>query len=630
MELRQRIKQEIDIAVVIRGLFIALIVFEFLNLVQILNFSLDFSWFGLIITAAAVWLIIESIAHFSKKPKFLESALPISFLGILIDASGDIFHLYSRFGWYDKAVHLIVSGAVAYLIFKISILWTSDVHNIKTSGGIRLKLILSLFVLGLSNLFGILYEIEEYLEDLFIRQARWLRLGDGPDTANDLLFNLLGSLAVALLFINFPKKFLQQSAGLLILLFAFCLFTFGGPVAGRLFSVSVFAAAPEELRKAIEQKSQELQNITNQIKENQQKLETIQEESRTLQRETNKINAQIQQLNLSIRSSEIVIEKLGLEIESLQYNIIETEEKIEAKKKAIAEILRELQQKENESPMIVFLRNKTLSDSVFEIQSLADLNNNLSLDIAEMESLKQKLNNSLDETANKKQLKEYENNYLKNKKLITEEVKKEKQTLLAQTKNKENVYQKILSDLEKKQREIAAEIEKTEEELRLKIDPSALPGKRPGVLAAPLAGPLRLTQEYGATKFASRVYAGRFHNGVDYGAAIGTPVLAAEKGKVIAVDNQDRYCYRGAYGKYVVIQHENNLTTLYAHLSLQTVAVGDYVLRGQIIGYTGKTGYAIGPHLHFTVYASQTFYIKGSRFCGPMPYGGSLNPLDYL
>lgn len=594
---------------VFRLLFVGLIIFEFLNLIGILNFPLDFSWFGLIITATAAWLIVELIAHFFREPRFLKPALALSFLGVLIDTSGDVFRLYSQFGWYDKAAHLIVGGMAAYLIFLASRKFFEQFN----------QFIHSLFVLGISNLLGVLYEIEEYLEDLLIH-GRGLRLGDGPDTANDLLLNLLGSLAV-LLFINFRKRFLRRSA---ILLLLFSTFYF-------LFYNSVFAAAPDELKKSIEQKSQELQNVTNQIKENQQKLEAAHEESRTLQKETNKINTQVQQLNLSIRSSEIVIDKLGLEIESLQYNIVETEEKIEAERGAIAEILRELQQKENESPLIVFLRNKTLSNSVFEIQSLADLNNSLSVDITEMESLKQELSDSLDETADKKQLKESENSYLKNKKLITEEVKREKQTLLAQTKNKESAYQKIIGDLEKKQSEIAAEIEKIEEELRLKIDPNALPGKRPGVLAIPIAiSPLRITQEYGTTKFAARAYKGKFHNGVDYGAPIGTPVLAAEKGRVIAVDNQDRYCYRGAYGKYVVIEHENNFTTLYAHLSLQAVAVGDYVLTGQVIGYVGKTGYAIGPHLHFTVYASQTFYIKGSRSCGPMPYGGSLDPLDYL
>jgi murein DD-endopeptidase MepM/ murein hydrolase activator NlpD len=79
-----------------------------------------------------------------------------------------------------------------------------------------------------------------------------------------------------------------------------------------------------------------------------------------------------------------------------------------------------------------------------------------------------------------------------------------------------------------------------------------------------------------------------------------------------------------------VINHTNNLTTLYGHFSRLLVQKGDTVTRGQIIGYSGETGFATGPHLHFTVYAQSTFYMGQSKTCGPMPYGGDLNPTGYL
>jgi len=101
---------------------------------------------------------------------------------------------------------------------------------------------------------------------------------------------------------------------------------------------------------------------------------------------------------------------------------------------------------------------------------------------------------------------------------------------------------------------------------------------------------------------------------------------------VAETGNQDKFCPKGAYGRFIVINHTNNLTTLYGHLSLidPSIAKGVIVKRGDIIGYVGKTGYATGPHLHLTVYASATFYMGKSRSCGPMPYGGYLNPADYL
>ena len=365
------------------------------------------------------------------------------------------------------------------------------------------------------------------------------------------------------------------------------------------------------------------------IRENQKNLEEIQGQSRTLEREIKKVDYNVNQLNLGITQSEITIEKLGLEIESLGYAIDDTESDIQSKEGVIVKILRLIQEREGETPLITFLKNKNLSDSVFEAQSLADLHSGLAIEIENLKSAKTELSDQVKDKSGKRNLIEVEGKNLRNKKLILADAKQEKQNFLKETKNKEQFYERIISDLEKKQAEIAAEVEAIEGDLRLTINPLALPAKRPGVLALPVSG-IR-SQDYGATKFARYGYRGKWHNGIDFAAPIGTPVSSAEKGRVVAVADQDRYCRRGAYGKFIVIEHENNLVTLYAHLSLQIVKKNDIVERGQLLGYVGRTGYATGPHLHFTVYAGNTLRIGPSKTCGPeMPYGGDLNPLDYL
>ena len=397
-----------------------------------------------------------------------------------------------------------------------------------------------------------------------------------------------------------------------------------------LLITQVFGAAPQELKDNINKRNQELQEINSKIKEFQKNIEETQGQSKSLEKEIQKVNRNVDQLNLSIRSSEITLDKLALEIDSIQYGIGDTENEIVSKKDAIVKTIQEIQKKDKETPLIIFLKNKTLAESVFETQNLLDLNTGLTNAVTDLGNTKQQLADQLNQTSEKKQEIASENSNLKNKKLILDDTKKDKQNLLQQTKNKEQLYQKSLSELEKRQAAIADEIEKLEEELRLKIDPTALPGKRPGVLGMPILGGI-LSQDYGATRFAKYGYRGKWHNGVDFAAPIGTPIFAAEKGKVLAVENQDLYCYRGAYGKFITIEHENNLTTLYAHLSLQIVKKGDIVQRGQLIGYVGRTGYATGPHLHLTVYASQTFRFGPSKInFGPhMPYGGDLNPMDY-
>jgi murein DD-endopeptidase MepM/ murein hydrolase activator NlpD len=86
----------------------------------------------------------------------------------------------------------------------------------------------------------------------------------------------------------------------------------------------------------------------------------------------------------------------------------------------------------------------------------------------------------------------------------------------------------------------------------------------------------------------------RAHRGVDYAAPTGTPVHAAGDGKIIHRGPD------GGYGNAVVLQHGDNITTLYAHLSrFAAPKVGARVKQGDVIGYVGQTGLASGPHLHY-------------------------------
>lgn len=397
-------------------------------------------------------------------------------------------------------------------------------------------------------------------------------------------------------------------------------------------ATTLAADAPEDLKTEINAKTAALLEVNQKILQTQEELEKAASQGKTLQNEVKSFDYKINQLNLNIRASEINIDKLGLEIESLKYDITDVKDKLALKKNAVAALLNNLQKKESETTLAILLKNKSLSKSFDEFQNIVNFNNRLSIEVAELVNLNSDLESKLNLTFKKRKGIEAENYNLKNKKVIANNQKSEKESLLAQTKSQEKAYQQLISDLESQQAAIAAEIEKLEEELRLTIDPTLLPTPRPGVLEVPVLG--RLTQGYGNTRFALSAYKGRWHNGIDFGAAIGTPIIAAEDGTILEVWDQDRYCKGGAYGKFIAIEHNNNLTTLYAHLSLfaENITKGDSVKRGDLIGYVGNSGYATGPHLHFTVYASQTFRIGSSKVnCGPkMPYGGDLDPRLYL
>jgi murein DD-endopeptidase MepM/ murein hydrolase activator NlpD len=117
--------------------------------------------------------------------------------------------------------------------------------------------------------------------------------------------------------------------------------------------------------------------------------------------------------------------------------------------------------------------------------------------------------------------------------------------------------------------------------------------------------------------------------------------LLIRDGRVIGVGNSDLACSGVSYGKWILIKHNNGLSTLYAHLSSFDVSQGDSVASGQKIASSGNTGYSTGPHLHFTVYASDAVRVSGpgeykSKVCGTdllipvAPRNGYLNPLTYL
>jgi murein DD-endopeptidase MepM/ murein hydrolase activator NlpD len=401
------------------------------------------------------------------------------------------------------------------------------------------------------------------------------------------------------------------------------------------FLNGVYAVSNPDLQEQIDEKNMELQKINVQIQQTQSYITSLQGQSKTLSSALKELDYEIDQVNFGIRSSEISIEKLTLELESLGIKLDDIGKEIDIKDDAIAQILRQVQQKDRDGMLEVLLTTGTLADSVLEFQGLRDLEDNLTISVTQLTELQGLLKNTVEVTNLKKGELEDEHVSLKSREEILSDQQAEKDALLKETQNQENIYEQKLAELEAIRVEVADEIDKIEEELRKKVNPSSLPTARKGVLEVPVIG--TLTQGYGNTSFARYTYKSQWHNGIDIGAPVGTPIIAAEDGTVVFTANQDAvltngkaYCRGGAYGKVIVIKHTNNLATLYGHMSLILVSNGDTVERGDLIGYVGKTGWSTGPHIHFSVFDAATFILNQSRVCGPMPVGGDLNPLSYL
>jgi murein DD-endopeptidase MepM/ murein hydrolase activator NlpD len=150
---------------------------------------------------------------------------------------------------------------------------------------------------------------------------------------------------------------------------------------------------------------------------------------------------------------------------------------------------------------------------------------------------------------------------------------------LAQVRDQRGVLEDDLASLEAEQARIASTL-------------AGAPAPGPvqqgsGQLIWPVNGPV--------TGVFGEVRPGHLHSGIDIAVPEGTPIRAADSGRVALA------AYTGGYGNYTCVQHTASMSTCYGHQSSFAVSSGASVSQGQVIGYSGNTGNSTGPHLHFEV-----------------------------
>ena len=109
----------------------------------------------------------------------------------------------------------------------------------------------------------------------------------------------------------------------------------------------------------------------------------------------------------------------------------------------------------------------------------------------------------------------------------------------------------------------------------------------------PVMGP-RMSSDFGLRKHPIKK-ARRHHDGIDLAAPVGAPIRAIANGQVIYADPH------GGYGKYIVIRHQNGITSHYGHCDTMKVTPGHSITAGEILGTVGSSGASTGPHLHFEI-----------------------------
>ncbi|MDZ4226270.1 MAG: peptidoglycan DD-metalloendopeptidase family protein, partial [Patescibacteria group bacterium] len=379
--------------------------------------------------------------------------------------------------------------------------------------------------------------------------------------------------------------------------------------------------------------NKEIQRLKAEIAELEKSLSDTSKQRQTLQKAVDELALNIQKLTKSITLTQTEVSQKDKEINKLAGSIDETLAQIVRSQNQVANSLRELDSLSTQPLILKMLGGGTLSTLFDEATTLEALRLELQENIYTLSNLKVDLEVDKDAAQDKKKELTNLTNRLGQEKQGLDIVKKEQTKLLNDTKNQEAAYQSQITQKRAEQAAFEAALFNLASRLQ-STDPTRIPGARSGVLQWPLDD-VFVTQQFGKTVDSTRLYASGSHDGVDFRATTGTPVKAALSGMVVEVNlGAVQYCQ---YGKWVLIRHDNGLSTLYAHLSSINVKEGDAVATGKVIGYSGNTGYATGPHLHFTVYASDAVSLKqytcksGYTVTIPIaPLNAYLNPLSYL
>ena len=394
----------------------------------------------------------------------------------------------------------------------------------------------------------------------------------------------------------------------------------------------------EDLQKKIEERSANIKALEEEIRKYQAEADKTSAAAMTLANTIKTLRATGKKLDTDIRLTQAKISAANLTIEKLSHDITDKETRIVQSKQAIAEQLRIINESDRVTPIHSFLGNKNIGETWNAVAQLIGLQTSLRVRISELDGTKTALLDDKKETEEKKEdLKEFSTNLANQKKVVAANTN-EQASILSETKSQEAAYQALLKQKREAKAALEKEIFEYESKIKYILDPSTIPVAGSAPFSWPTSD-VYITQQFGRTSASGRLYASGSHNGLDLKALMGTPIKAMADGTVAGAGDTDLTCPRASFGKWILIKHDNGLAATFAHLSVISVSGGQKVKRGEIIGYSGNTGYSTGPHLHISVYPNNGVNAESrpSAACGGKTYympiaavNAYLDPLLYM
>lgn len=367
---------------------------------------------------------------------------------------------------------------------------------------------------------------------------------------------------------------------------------------------TVFAFSP---RTTIEAGNAATQKYEDQIKELEKtqkellaKIKNIESEASETLENKQYLDSLITTVNSKIQAAEALCSELETQIADTEADIAEHEKLIEASTEKIKERMRANHEEGNASYLSVLLGAEGVDDFLSRLEKVNTILEYDKKTLAEYRTEKADLEAKKAELEDSKKLQEDTLATLKSDKAENERLASEAESYFSKLSN-----DKAAATAEYNKAKAAEEA--LDAQLQAMLAQIANQNSSQVTAAGEYMWPLP-SGGYISCYFGDTDPGGRPHYAMDIAISAGTPIYASNDGSVVTAT------WHSSYGNYIVLDHGNGKSTLYAHCSGLAVSSGQSVSKGQVIGYVGSTGYSTGNHLHFE------FRINGQK----------VNPANYV
>ena len=330
----------------------------------------------------------------------------------------------------------------------------------------------------------------------------------------------------------------------------------------------------------------------NSIKEKQRAAEA---EKGEIVNELEQYNTKIVSLNTEITNAQSEIDKKQAEINELNGKIDEMQAKIDDRKSGMSKRLRTMYKNGSVGFIDIILDSRNFSELLSNLSMLQKIYKSDRSTLNSLEKISKELNHTKKELRSVQHAMASSQSELKNKKGELDKVSAQLESKAAKIDENLAIFNQQAESLSS---QIAAELAAQQQQVPVDNGDGSSGGGTSYVGTGGMISPVSnyvVTSEFG-NRVGLEQY-GTFHGAIDLACPMNTPVVASDSGRVMNLTGW----YQQGYGWGVFIDHGNGIVTAYGHNSALVVSPGQYVQKGQIIAYSGMTGWATGPHVHFEV-----------------------------